>query len=184
MAAVNAIVDRAIDGGGGVVNVVGPPGTGKSRMPREAVAMAAGRGVEVVRTFCESHASDIPSAWPTPAVDKGRGTFWQQAGARSGLSDVTTRSPLVPRSKSMHLDVPARRGGVTASLWAEIPARAPEVMSGRRPAEVRPTRVRNERYPDLLSGQTKNSRSRLLMATRRPRHNLGVSGKKLRRRQG
>jgi len=76
-------------------------------------------------------------------------------GARSGLSDVTTRSPLVPRSKSMHLDVPGRRGGVTASLWAEIPARAPEVMSGRRPAEVRPTRVRNERYPDLLSDKPK-----------------------------
>ncbi len=57
MAALEAMVDRAIGGHGGVVNVVGPPGIGKSRTAREA---AAARGVEVVWTFCESHASDIP----------------------------------------------------------------------------------------------------------------------------
>ena len=43
-----------------VVGVVGPPGIGKSRVAREAAALAAGRGVEVVWAFCESHASDIP----------------------------------------------------------------------------------------------------------------------------
>ena len=60
MAVVEAIVDRAIDGRGGVVGVVGPPGIGKSRVAREAAAAAAGRGIEVFWTFCESHASDIP----------------------------------------------------------------------------------------------------------------------------
>ena len=60
MAALDAMVDRAIGGRGGVVNVVGPPGIGKSRMAREAAALAAGRGVEVFWTFCESHARDIP----------------------------------------------------------------------------------------------------------------------------
>jgi class 3 adenylate cyclase len=60
MAAVEAIVDQSIGGRGAVVGVVGPPGIGKSRMAREAAAMAAGRGVEVVWTFCESYASDIP----------------------------------------------------------------------------------------------------------------------------
>ena len=60
MAAVDAILDRAIGGRGGVVNVVGPPGIGKSRVAREAAALAAGRGVEVFWAFCESHASDIP----------------------------------------------------------------------------------------------------------------------------
>ena len=60
MAALDAMVDRAIGGRGGVVNVVGPPGIGKSRTAREAAALAAGRGVEVFWTFCESHARDIP----------------------------------------------------------------------------------------------------------------------------
>ena len=60
MAIVEAIVDRAIDGRGGVVNVVGPPGIGKSRTARETAALAAGRGVEVFWAFCESHARDVP----------------------------------------------------------------------------------------------------------------------------
>ena len=47
MAALDAIVDRTIGGRGGVVNVVGPPGIGKSRIAREAAALATGRGVEV-----------------------------------------------------------------------------------------------------------------------------------------
>ena len=61
MAALDALVDRTIGGRGGVVNVVGPPGIGKSRAAREAAALAAGRGVEVFWAFCESHARDIPS---------------------------------------------------------------------------------------------------------------------------
>jgi class 3 adenylate cyclase len=60
MAALEANLDRAISGRGGVVNVVGPPGIGKSRTAREAAALAAGRGVAVFWTFCESHACDIP----------------------------------------------------------------------------------------------------------------------------
>jgi class 3 adenylate cyclase len=60
MAALDAMVERAIGGRGGVVTVVGPPGIGKSRAAREAAALAANRGVEVFWTFCESHAGDIP----------------------------------------------------------------------------------------------------------------------------
>ncbi|HET7665191.1 MAG TPA: adenylate/guanylate cyclase domain-containing protein, partial [Mycobacterium sp.] len=60
MAALDAMVDRAIGGHGGVVHVVGPPGIGKSRTAREAAALAARRGAEVFWAFCESHASDIP----------------------------------------------------------------------------------------------------------------------------
>ena len=61
MAAVEGLLDRAIDGHGAVVGVVGSPGIGKSRLVREVTAMAAARGVEVFTAFCESHASDIPS---------------------------------------------------------------------------------------------------------------------------
>ena len=60
MAALDAMVERATGGRGGVVTVVGPPGIGKSRVARETAALAAGRGVEVLWTFCESHARDIP----------------------------------------------------------------------------------------------------------------------------
>ena len=60
MAEVEGLLDRAIDGHGAVVAVVGSPGIGKSRLVREVTAMAAARGVEVFTAFCESHASDVP----------------------------------------------------------------------------------------------------------------------------
>jgi class 3 adenylate cyclase len=60
MAALDAILDRAIGGRGGIVGVVGSPGIGKSRAAREVAALAAGRGIEVFWAFCESHASDVP----------------------------------------------------------------------------------------------------------------------------
>jgi class 3 adenylate cyclase len=60
MTAVEGLLDRAIDGYGGVVGVVGSPGIGKSRLVREVAALAAVRGVDVFTAFCESHASDIP----------------------------------------------------------------------------------------------------------------------------
>ena len=60
MSAVEGLLDRAIDGHGAVVGVVGPPGIGKSRLVREVAAMAASRGVEVFTAFCESHTSQVP----------------------------------------------------------------------------------------------------------------------------
>jgi adenylate cyclase len=60
MAAVEGLLDRAIDGHGAVVGVVGSPGIGKSRLVREVAAMATARGVDVFTAFCESHTTDIP----------------------------------------------------------------------------------------------------------------------------
>ena len=60
MSAVEGLLDRATDGHGGVVGVVGPPGIGKSRLVREVAAIAGRRGVEVFTAFCESHASQVP----------------------------------------------------------------------------------------------------------------------------
>jgi len=60
MAAVGALLQRAAEGHGSVVTVVGPPGIGKSRLVREVSALATARRVEVFSTFCESHATDVP----------------------------------------------------------------------------------------------------------------------------
>src|ERR1700722_7471398 len=60
MAAVEGLLERAVDGHGAVVTVVGSPGIGKSRLVREVAALAAAHGVEVFTAFCESHATDIP----------------------------------------------------------------------------------------------------------------------------
>ena len=59
MSAVESLLDRAVDGHGAVVTVVGSPGIGKSRLVREVAAIAAGREVEVFSAYCESHATDI-----------------------------------------------------------------------------------------------------------------------------
>jgi hypothetical protein len=60
LAAVESLLDRAVESHGAVVNVVGLPGIGKSRIVREIVAIARQRGVEVFSAFCESHTSQVP----------------------------------------------------------------------------------------------------------------------------
>jgi class 3 adenylate cyclase len=60
MFAVEGLLDRAVEGHGAVVGLVGLPGIGKSRLVRELSAMAATRGVEVFTAFCESHTSQVP----------------------------------------------------------------------------------------------------------------------------
>ena len=60
MAAVEGLLERAIDGHGAVVGVVGSPGIGKSRLVREVAAMAAARDADVFTAFCESHTSQVP----------------------------------------------------------------------------------------------------------------------------
>ncbi len=60
MGAVEGLLERAIDGHGAVVTMVGSPGIGKSRLVREVAAIAAEREVEVFAAYCESHASDVP----------------------------------------------------------------------------------------------------------------------------
>jgi adenylate cyclase len=51
------LLDEATGGAGCVVGVAGPPGIGKSRIVREALAMAASRGIDVFSSYCESHTS-------------------------------------------------------------------------------------------------------------------------------
>jgi class 3 adenylate cyclase len=60
MAAAEGLLQRAVDGHGAVVALVGSPGIGKSRLVREIATLAAARGVEVFTAFCESHTSQVP----------------------------------------------------------------------------------------------------------------------------
>ncbi|MGA8331529.1 MAG: adenylate/guanylate cyclase domain-containing protein [Mycobacterium sp.] len=60
MSAVEGLLERALVGHGAVVEVVGEPGIGKSRLVREVAAMAAVQDVEVFSAFCESHTSQVP----------------------------------------------------------------------------------------------------------------------------
>jgi class 3 adenylate cyclase len=59
LSAVEALLDRAVDGHGAVVSVAGSPGIGKSRLVREVTTMAGEREVAVSSAYCESHASDV-----------------------------------------------------------------------------------------------------------------------------
>ena len=81
MSAVEGMLERAIEGHGAVVGVVGSPGIGKSRLVREVAAIAAPwRGC--VHAFCESHASQFPSM------------SWHGCCARPPASRVLTGRPL------------------------------------------------------------------------------------------
>lgn len=53
-------LEATASGRGAVVSLVGPPGIGKSRITREAAAIAAARGHRVAWTYCQSHTSEIP----------------------------------------------------------------------------------------------------------------------------
>ncbi|HTM85710.1 MAG TPA: AAA family ATPase, partial [Mycobacterium sp.] len=66
-----------------VVDVVGPPGIGKSRMVGESVALATARGMGVFSTYCESHASDIPFHVVVPLLRTGFGV--------NGIDDASAR---------------------------------------------------------------------------------------------
>jgi class 3 adenylate cyclase len=54
------MLERSIGSTGCVVRVIGAPGIGKTRLVREAAAIATSRGIGVLTAFCESHARDVP----------------------------------------------------------------------------------------------------------------------------
>ena len=82
----SGLLDRALNGRGSVVGVVGPPGIGKSRLVREAMAIAKSRGISVFSTYCESHASQIPFH----AVAR----LFRSAARVTGLDDEAARASL------------------------------------------------------------------------------------------
>ena len=141
MSAVEGLLDRAIDGYGGVVGVVGPPGIGKSRLVREVAAMAARRGVEVFAAFCESHTSQVPFHVVARLLRAATGVEGLDASAaraviRGQAWDVESEDLVVfddllgirdPEAELPRIDPDARRRRMTAlvnaaSLANETPA--------------------------------------------------------------
>jgi adenylate cyclase len=82
---ITGILDEAIGGAGCVVNIRGPAGIGKSRLVRESATIAAGRGVPVVATYCESHTRDIP--------------FYVVAGLLRAAMDINDLDPGTGRTR-------------------------------------------------------------------------------------
>ncbi len=141
MNAVEGLLDRAVDGHGAVVGVVGPPGIGKSRVARELSAMARQRGVDVFMTFCESHTSHIPFHAVARLLRAATGVEGHDAQTardqlRERVSDADPEDLLLfedllgiadPKTPLPQIDPDARRRRVTAlvnaaSLARETPA--------------------------------------------------------------
>jgi hypothetical protein len=194
MSAVEGLLERAIDGHGAVVGVVGPPGIGKSRLVREVSAMAASRGVEVFIAYCESHTTDIPFhvvARLLRAVTAVSDLVGQEARDR-----VRDRIPEVGNSRRItagcpasvlqlhpHVTVVVDEAAATQLANAEFYRYALKSQPGQQKQEADAgcrgeAHRRAQRTLRIFAvGKYQNSRSPLLMATRRPRHSLGASGK-------
>jgi class 3 adenylate cyclase len=137
MSAVEGLLERAIDGHGAVVGVVGSPGVGKSRLVREVAAMAGRCGVEVFTAFCESHTSQVSFravARLLRAVNGVEGLDGQTARdrVRDRVPDADPEDLLLlhdllgiadPTAPSPAIDPDARRRRLTALVNAASMAR-------------------------------------------------------------
>jgi class 3 adenylate cyclase len=89
LGALRGLLDRAIDGNGSVVGVVGLPGIGKSRLVREITSRATNEGVEVFTAYCESHTTDLPFHAAAGLIRSATGS--------SGLDDADARAQVRAR---------------------------------------------------------------------------------------
>ena len=138
MSAVQGLFDRAVEGHGAVVGVVGLPGIGKSRLVREVSAMAGRRGVEVFTAFCESHASQVPFHAVARLLRAATGVEGLDAPAardrvRARVPDADPEDVLLfddlvgiadPNAPLPAIDPDARRRRLTALVNADSLARA------------------------------------------------------------
>jgi adenylate cyclase len=143
MSAVEGLLDRAIEGHGAVMGLVGPAGIGKSRLARELAAMAGNRGVNVFTAFCESHTSQVPfhvvtrllrAATGVDGLDPPAGRAFIKAQAFSGAEpeDIALFEDLLgigdPDAPLPRIDPDARRRRLAALVnAASLANRTPAV---------------------------------------------------------
>ena len=142
IAAVEAILERAIDGDGSVVARIGPAGIGKSRVVREIAATAAGRGADVLGILRIPHQRH-PVPRGRPAAACGR----RPSKPRRCVCAGPAEGPVGRR----------RRAG---SGLVRRPARYPP--SRHRPAQHRP---RCGASPTIRIGEGRSSLAPLLRST-------------------
>ncbi|GAT12428.1 ATP-binding protein [Mycolicibacterium novocastrense] len=130
LAAAAGLLEGAIDGHGAVVGLVGPPGIGKSRLAREVAALADRRGIEVVRSFCESHTKQVPFHALAALLRTATGVerldgASARARLRAALPDVDAEDVLLfedllgigePHAASATITPEARRRRLTAMV--------------------------------------------------------------------
>jgi adenylate cyclase len=132
MSAVEGLLDGAVEGRGAVVNLVGPPGIGKSRLVREISAIARSRDIDVAKAFCESHTEQIPfhaiagllrAAWGVGSLDGQTARARIRAGAPyAAAEDLLLLDDLLgigePDVALPAIDPDARRRRLTALVSA------------------------------------------------------------------
>jgi len=134
---IGGLLDEAIGGAGCVIGVLGPPGIGKSRIVREAAALASNRGVDVFTTYCEAHTSGIPFHAVTGLMRAGLGVDGLDGEAareqlRTRFQDANSEDLLLlddllgiaaPETEAPNVEGDARRRRLTALVNATSMAR-------------------------------------------------------------
>jgi adenylate cyclase len=142
MGALSGVLDRAVNGSGSIVGIVGPPGIGKSRIVRELTAQAQAAGIEVSAAYCESHTADLPfhavsallrsSAGLEGLDDASAREHLRQRFAGADDGDLMLMEDLLaigaPEAMLPQIDPDARRRRLTAVVKAAALARTTPVV--------------------------------------------------------
>jgi adenylate cyclase len=137
MEALSGLLDRAMNGHGSVVGVVGAPGIGKSRITREITSRAANLGFDVFTTYCESHTTDVPfhaaagllraATGSTDMDPESARSLVRARYADSGEEDLLLLEDLLgiadPATELPQIDPDARRRRIAAMINTAVLAR-------------------------------------------------------------
>jgi class 3 adenylate cyclase len=88
LAALEAALQRALEGHGAALGIVGAPGVGKSRLCQELVALCRSRDIRIVETHCLSHARHAALAVVRDLLRRALGVAGDAdaAGARTQIA--------------------------------------------------------------------------------------------------